>query len=129
MNEHFRQESNMPETEQNVMAMLKKIQQQLNFLEMKIDKLSGQSSGRPSFNKERRFSKPFRPGGGGGGDRHFGGPRPSHPQGDREGGAPREFSGPKFGGPKFGGPKSHRPERGRKAFFRKQKNKGQFPPR
>lgn len=127
MNEHFRQESNVPETEQNVMAMLKKIQQQLNFLEMKIDKLtSGQGSGgRPSFNKERRFSKPFRPGGSGGGDRHFGGPRPSHPpQGDREGGAPREFSGPKFGGPK-----SHRPERGRKAFFRKQKSKGQFPPR
>ncbi len=118
MNEHFRQESNMPETEQNVMAMLKKIQQQLNFLEMKIDKLSGQSSGRPSFNKERRFSKPFRPGGGGG-DRHFGGPRPSHPQGDREG-APREFSGPRSHG---------RPERGRKAFFRKQKSKGQFPPR
>lgn len=115
MNEHTRQDSNLQETELGITAMLKKIQQQLNFLEMKIDKLMGQSPGRPSFNQERRFPKPFRPGGGGG---HFSAPRSSHPQGNRE-------SAP--GVKEFG--KSHRPERGRKAFFRRQKSKGQFPPR
>ena len=120
MNEHFKQDSTSPEADLSVAAMLKKIQQQLNFLELKLDKLIEFSAERssfrkPSFGKDRHFSKPFRPGGGGG---HFGSPRPSHPQGDRQG-APQTKE--------FGKP--HRPERGRKAFFRKRESKGQFPPR
>jgi hypothetical protein len=44
--------------EQDVVALIKKMQQQLVFLEKKIDVLIGQSSGRPS--SENHFSKPFR---------------------------------------------------------------------
>jgi len=43
--------------EQNVAAVIKKIQQQLASLEKKIDILINQSSSRPSG--ERHFSKPF----------------------------------------------------------------------
>jgi hypothetical protein len=45
--------------EQDVAAVIKKIQQQLASLEKKIDILINQSSSRPSG--ERHFSKPFRP--------------------------------------------------------------------
>ncbi len=125
MNEHVKHEQETPEAELSVMAMLKKIQQQLNFLEMKIDKLMGQNSGRPSFNRERQFGgRPFRPsGGGGGGFRHD---RNEHGDKSRN----KEFgSGPErqFGKPFE--PKHTSPDRGRKAFFRrtqKSKNRGPF---
>ena len=44
--------------EQNVAELIKKMHQQLVYLEKKIDTLISQSSGRPS--SEKRFSKPFR---------------------------------------------------------------------
>ena len=127
MNEHFKQDnSSVPEGDLSVGVMLKKIQQQLNFLEKKIDILMGQSSGRPSFkpsfnkdrnfSKERHFSKPFRPGGGGGGFRQDrGSDRPR----EREFSPERQFDKPHE-------TKSGPPERGRKAFFRRsqQRNKG-----
>ncbi|GEM_PF-1512383 len=124
MNEHFKKDSNSADAELGIVDMLKKIQQQLNFLEMKVDKLMGQSSERPSFNKDRRFSKPFRPGGGGG---NFGRPHFGNQQGDREG-APRErdFSRERQFDKPFEN-KNRGPERGRKAFFRRQKSKGHFP--
>lgn len=121
MNEHLRQNQESPEAELSVVAMLKKIQQQLNFLEMKIDKLMGQSSGRPSFNKERRFSKPFRAEAGGGNFGH----RSGHHQSE---GTPRQRDfAPERRFDKPQEHKNHGPERGRKAFFRHQKSKGHFP--
>lgn len=59
---------------QDVLAVLKKMQQQLGFLEKKIDQLLGQSSGNDggrSFRggRDRNFSKPFRPSFHRGGDR------------------------------------------------------------
>ena len=56
--------------EQEVVVLIKKIQQQLVFLEKKIDILIRQSQTRPF--SEKHFSKPFRP---------FGHP---HPRSDRE---------------------------------------------
>lgn len=44
--------------EQNVVALIKKMQQQLVFLERKIDTLINQSQARPF--REKQFSKPFR---------------------------------------------------------------------
>ena len=117
MNEHVKQEQDSPEAELSVMSMLKKIQQQLNFLEIKIDKLMGQNSGRPSFNRDRHFGKPFRPSGGGG-DRPF----------DKS----RSFDKPRTFDKPFESKHSGSPERGRKAFFRrtqKNKNRGPFPGR
>lgn len=113
MNEHEKQE---PQIDQDVIGLLKKIQQQLNFLEIKLDKLMGQSSGRPSFNRDRdrRFGRPFRPSGGGGDFRRE---RTEH--GDK----PRDKG---FGGERhFDKPfdKNRPPERGRKAFFRNQQQK------
>lgn len=55
-----------PQTDSDVVSLIKKMQQQLNFLEKKIDILIGQSPGRPFGNREKRFSKPFRPSFGGG---------------------------------------------------------------
>ncbi len=122
MNEHLKQDSSSPEVDLSVAAMLKKIQQQLNFLELKLDKLIEFSGGRssfnkPSFGKDRRFSKPFRPGGGDGGFRHQ---RTEHGDKPREKGFSRERSFDKPFEPKHRGP-----ERGRKAFFRHQKSKNQ----
>ena len=62
MNEHFKQDA-FPaapqQDESDVVALVKKIQQQLVFLEKKIDTLISQSSERPF--KGKYFSKPFRP--------------------------------------------------------------------
>ena len=49
-----------PPDRNDVLILVKQIQQQLNFLEKKIDMLvAAQSQARPS--SEQRFSKPFRP--------------------------------------------------------------------
>ena len=63
MNEHLEHNTSSapPQVELDVAALLKRMQQQLVFLEKKIDTLIKQSSERPF--KERHFSKPFRPGG------------------------------------------------------------------
>jgi len=60
--------SSSPQTDTDVVSLIKKMQQQLNFLEKKIDLLIGQSPERSSG--ERRFSKPFRPSFGHGGHPH-----------------------------------------------------------
>lgn len=54
-----------PQTDSDVVSLIKKMQQQLNFLEKKIDLLIGQSPERPFRDREKRFSKPFRPSFGG----------------------------------------------------------------
>jgi len=64
MNEQFEEDDDFmeaPEGESEIMEMLKKIQQQLSFLEKKVDSLIGQSQNRPP--RDRNYSKPFRPGG------------------------------------------------------------------
>jgi len=54
----------------DILSILKKMQQQLNYLEKKIDTLVGQSPERSFQSREKRFSKPFRPSFGGGA--HYG---------------------------------------------------------
>jgi hypothetical protein len=53
------------QTDADIVSLIKKMQQQLNFLEKKIDILIGQSPERPFRDREKRFSKPFRPSFGG----------------------------------------------------------------
>ncbi len=137
MSEHLEQES-------DVIALLKKIQQQMVFLEKKLDLLVSQqqtaADQQPSF-KERHFSpKPFRsygpPQGGGygrpdrgGSDRGprdrgerggFSQDRPSYGRprrDDRPNGGPPSGGRPGFGGgrPGFGGPK--------KSFYKGRKDR------
>ena len=107
MSEPFKQNHN-PEVpqqgESDVVALIKKLQQHMVFLEKKIDMLLGQSSERPSFNKGgsgggRRFSRPFR-----GRDSH--GPssrsyedrRPEHHSRERNFDQDRPFDRPRGGG-------------------------------
>ncbi len=45
-------------SQKDVVFLLKKLQEQLTFLERKVDILINQSKEKPSFNKERTFSKP-----------------------------------------------------------------------
>ena len=76
----------MSEQEMDMMALLQKMQQQLVFLEKKMDTLLQQSQQKPSFNRERSFSKPFRPfNRPGGGHRPDGGHGPSFGQGPSRG--------------------------------------------
>ncbi len=76
----------------NVVMMIRKMQNQLDFLERKIDTLISQSQGRPSAERpfrDKRFARPFRPSG------------PSHQHGRTEhyGSRDREFG------------QGHRPDR------------------
>lgn len=94
MSEHHKQtEDHEDRQEQSfLLSEIKKIQQHLVFLEKKIDMLVGGQTGggRPSFNRERNFSKPNRPFGQGRPQRSHDGP----PRGDREfGGQRRSFEG------------------------------------
>ncbi len=61
MSQNFNQDlsSGQPQSEENVVALIKKIQQQLVFLEKKIYTLIGQSQ-QNKFSKDRPFSKNFR---------------------------------------------------------------------
>lgn len=70
-------------SELDVMALLKKMQEQIISLERKVDTLVNKSQERP-FNQERSFSKPFHPYGSG----------PRHNKG-RNDHAPRKEFGPK----------------------------------
>ena len=111
-----------PQADTDVVSLIKKMQQQLNFLEKKIDILIGQSPERPFRDREKRFSKPFRPSFGGGGA-HKGsfnrGPRRegfSHDR-PREGGfshgrPPREGGFSKDRPPREGGFSQERPKEG-----------------
>lgn len=88
MSEHIKQDadlSGLPQAGTDVVSLILKMQQQLNFLEKKIDLLIGQSPERSSG--ERRFSKPFRPSFGHGGHSH--GKRDFN-RGPRERGFPHE---------------------------------------
>jgi len=95
------------EGDPDVVAMIRKMQQQLVFLERKIDALISQSAGKSD--RERGFSKPFRSYGRS--SRHADGNRDSGPRG---GNFPpkRRFDKPRGGeGGSFGqrkGPVSHR---------------------
>ena len=52
----------MSERETEMMELLQRMQQQLTFLEKKVDTLLQQTQQKPpSFNRERNFSRPFRP--------------------------------------------------------------------
>lgn len=69
MSEHSEENEELsvpPQTDSDVASLIKKMQQQLNFLEKKIDILIGQSPEKPFRDREKRFSKPFRPSFGGG---------------------------------------------------------------
>jgi hypothetical protein len=61
MNEEIQDNDNLQSepAEQDLVVMIKKMQQQLTFLEKKIDILINQSEARPSG--EKAYSKPFRP--------------------------------------------------------------------
>lgn len=61
MSEQFKHNGSLPpaSTEQDVIALVKKMQQQLVFLEKKIDILISQSQDRPF--RQKPFSRPFRP--------------------------------------------------------------------
>lgn len=72
MSEHSKEDEELsipPQADSDVASLIKKMQQQLNFLEKKIDILIGQSPERPF--REKRFSKPFRPSFGYGPKRDF----------------------------------------------------------
>ena len=105
MSEHVDENEDLSvpsQTDMDVVSLIKKMQQQLNFLEKKIDLLIGQSPDRPRFSKP-----PFRPSFGGA----HSGKRDFH-RGPREGGfnrAPREggFNRP----PREGGFPHSRPHR------------------
>ena len=110
MNEHSKGEPQ--QVDLDMYAVLKKIQQQLAFLEKKVDTLIRQSPERPPFSRERSFQKPFRPGGFGHSHSHG---KSEHGHGPRE----KSFDRPArpFDKPRTGDRPDH--ERGRKAFFRR----------
>jgi len=91
------QEETAPTGGQDVVGLLKRMQQQLSFLEKKIDTLLSQSSqgggsDRPRFNSDRRFSRPSRPFGNSYGGSDRGAPRDRAPR-DRGDFAPRGRGG------------------------------------
>ena len=104
----------LPQADTDVVSLIKKMQQQLNFLEKKIDLLIGQSPERPF--REKRFSKPsFRPSFNKGGfDR---GPRGKNFSHDRPRSGGFSHDHPRPGGfshdrPRPGGFSSDRPREG-----------------
>lgn len=123
MSEHSEENEELsvpPQADTDVVSLIKKMQQQLNFLEKKIDILIGQSPERPFRDREKRFSKPFRPSFGGGSKGNFNrGPRRegfSHDR-PREGGfshgrPPREGGFSKDRAPREGGFSQERPREG-----------------
>ncbi len=121
-----------PSSDSEVLTLLKRMQQQLAFLEKKIDTLlqasgsqGSHGSDRPRFN-DRRFSRPPRPYGGQpsyGNDR--GGPRGGGDRGPRNDFAPRGRSfdrGPRSGGgfdkPRRDDNRGGNFSQGKKRFFR-----------
>lgn len=117
MNENFDEEDDQGEEfleqeESQVIVLIKKIQQQLGFLEKKIDLLLGKSQDRPFRGKS--FSKPFR---------KFGhsqhqerGDRDHHPR-ERDFGQGRPFDKQQSGENRGFAPK-------KKPFFHQRKNQG-----
>ncbi len=86
MSEQFRQNNPVapPQADQDVLALVKRVQQQISFLEKKIDVLIGQLQERPFQGKP--FSRPSRP---------FG-HAPYHGKGEhRESSGERDFNRPR----------------------------------
>ena len=101
MSEHSEENEELsapPQTDSDVVSLIKKMQQQLNFLEKKIDILIGQSPEGSFGNREKRFSKPFHPSFGGGA---------SHGKRDFDRGPRRE--GFSYDRPREGSPGQERP--------------------
>ena len=124
MNEHSEENEELsvpPQADSDVVSLIKKMQQQLNFLEKKIDILIGQSPERSFGDREKRFSKPFRPSFGGGahhGKRDFNrGPRREGFASDR----PRE-GGFSHDRPRHSSFSSERPREGGFAHSRPREN-------
>lgn len=87
MSEQFRQNNPVvpPQADQDVLALVKRIQQQISFLEKKVDTLIAQLQERPTF-QPRTFSRPHRP---------FGHAQ-HHGKGEhREGSGERDFNRPR----------------------------------
>jgi hypothetical protein len=124
MSEHSEENdelSALPQADTDVVSLIKKMQQQLNYLEKKIDLLiGGQSPERPAFrDREKRFSKPFRPSFGGGashGKRDFNrGPNTNQSKRSGDWGRPNYHSGKEIkslGGPRREGFSHARPREG-----------------
>ena len=109
------------ESQGDVIFLLKKLQEQLTFLERKVDILVNQSKERPSFNKERTFSKPpFRPTSSYGPSRHGGRPDSR----TERSGPPRERSyesGNRAQGKPYGGSAGYAGKK--KSFFPKSRDR------
>ena len=130
MSEHSEENEELvapPPTDSDVISLIKKMQQQLNYLEKKIDILigGGQAPERPFRDREKRFSKPsFRPSfGGGSGGRDFNrGPRREGFDRPRPGGfssdRPRSSGFSKDRAPREGGFSSDRPRSSEGGFDR-----------
>ncbi len=71
-------------SELEMMALIKKLQEQMDLIERKIDILVKRSPERP-INQDRNFSKPFK---------SYGGP-PRHFKGPHDHGPRKEYGGPK----------------------------------
>ena len=89
----------MSEQETEVMALLQRMQQQLTYLEKKLDTLIHQSQPKP-FNREGNFQRPYRP---------F---RPNRPEGHGNSHSPSHSHGPSHHGhgprkPHFGPRREH----------------------
>ena len=97
--------SSSPQAEPDLVALIKKIQQHLLFLEKKIDTLISRSSEKPS--RGQHFSKPFRPY-----DRPPQHSSRKYYNSSREGGFDR---GRRFGREEGGG--NRRFDQGKKPFF------------
>ena len=149
MNDDFEEEDpssdvTPSQAEPDVLSLLKKMQQQLTYLEKKVDLLLNQSAEKPF--PEKRFSKPFRSGGHGGprhghgeGRRDFGGPprdrgfsgRPDHRPGERNFSRDRQDRGPREGNFSSNRPPFDRPREGgnrgfeprKKPFFQRRKDR------
>jgi len=124
MSEHWKQNNHEPSASEgnDVVALLKKIQQQLSFLERKVDMLvGGESSGRRPFSRPQRTFDRGR--GESSGERKFE-YRPKRSYGDsREGSSGPERSFPRRSeGPREGSREGF--DRERKPFFHKRRGGG-----
>lgn len=112
MNESFKSHSETPQQEPDTLSLLKKMQQQLVFLEKKVDQLLAQSSERSFKGGPRPFSKPFRHGGNHHRERNF---SQGQGQGNRSFDQQPQHNENRGG---FGGPPRHK-----KPFFKRRKDR------
>ena len=114
MSEQFQHHDSIPaaSAEQDVAAVIKKIQQQLASLEKKIDILINQSLGKPSG--ERHFSKPFR---------SFGRPHRSFDGGHGNTSGGKSFDGERHFEKRHGG-ENRGFDPTKKPFYHKRKERG-----